>query len=124
MGSFNNWSTERQAPALWSVLHEHGGRSTLIAYRGTWPPEASQDLVITETGALVAGEQLYDAWPIGDYLGKGLSLLYTKPSDLLERLGVLPSTALPGERQFLGAHMYPTWMRNGRGNSRWTPKYA
>jgi hypothetical protein len=103
MGSFNNWSTQRQVPALWSVLHEHGGRSTLIAYRGTWPPEASQDLVITETGALVAGEQLYDAWPIGDYLGKGLSLLYTKPSDLLERLGVLPSTALPGERQ-------PAWL--------------
>ena len=33
-------SYKRKTKALWDVVSQYGGRNTLIAYRGTWPPES------------------------------------------------------------------------------------
>ena len=98
LAGFYTPSFDRRVKALWNLLHEYGGRSTLIAYRGTWPPENDADLVITEPGAQVAGAEIYDAFPDSVHPGAPMSLTHTKPLGLFEDLGMLPSSVPEDER--------------------------
>jgi predicted AlkP superfamily phosphohydrolase/phosphomutase len=103
---FTNFFTpsyQRGVNALWNVLHDYGGRSTLIAYRGTWPPENDADLVITEPGAEVAAGKIYAAFPESQHPGAPMSLTHTKPLSLFSDLGMLP-TGVPDEERL------PAWL--------------
>lgn len=103
IGGFYTPSYARGVKALWNVLHEHGGRSTLIGYRGTWPPESDADIVITEPSTQVAGGELYAAFPVSVHPGASMSLTHTRPLGLLEDLGLLPSSVPESER-------LPAWL--------------
>ena len=103
IGSFNTPSFDRKVKALWNVLHDYGGRSTLIAYRGTWPPENDADVVISEPGAQVAATEIYAAFPESSHPGAPMSLTHTKPLGLFEDLGMLPSSVPEDQR-------LPAWL--------------
>jgi len=94
---------DRPVKALWNLVHDHGGRSTLIAYRGTWPPEEDADLVITEPGAQVAASRIYAAFPDSSHPGASMTETHTRPAGLLEDLGMVPSDVPEEER-------LPAWM--------------
>lgn len=98
IGRFDQPSYARKVPALWTVLRDYGGRSTLLDFRGTWPPEGDADRVLTEPGAQVAGAELFAAFPASDHPGAGMPLTLAKPVDLLEQLGMLPNPVPRAER--------------------------
>jgi hypothetical protein len=101
--NFYTASWRRGVKAIWDVLYERGGRSTLIAYRGTWPPEASAEIVITEPGAQAAGAQLYDSFPESDHPGASLDFTHTRPDQLFELLDMLPNPVAVEDR-------LPAWL--------------
>jgi hypothetical protein len=95
---FNTPSSVRRVKALWSVLAEHGGKSRLLAYRGTWPPEHSGGVVLTEPGAIAAGRELFDSIGTASHPGFAEPDTLARPTDLLEQLGVLPASTPPSDR--------------------------
>jgi hypothetical protein len=106
IANFHTPSSERGVKALWNVVDEYGGRSTLISFRGTWPPESAAELVITEPGAQVFAAQLYDVTPQSSHPGAAHALTHTRPVDLFERLDMGPDPRPPGSR-------LPAWLPLG-----------
>lgn len=91
---YSSWEQEssaRRVKALWNVLADHGGTSTLVAGRGTWPPEPDASYVLTEAGLDAAAHLIYRAWG-STQNSERLALIddWTRPSDLFTTLGVLP----------------------------------
>lgn len=86
-------SSDRGVKAIWDVLAEAGGTSTLLSMRNGWPAESSATYVVTEFALDLAADQIYQRW--------GFELLpidsgLTRPPGLLEQLGLLPHV---GERR-------------------------
>ncbi len=88
-------ASERKVKALWSVLAEQGGRSALIGYRNTWPPEATASVVITEPGLEYAASKLHKIPKEADHPGFRQHATHTKPERLFETLGILPASEEP-----------------------------
>lgn len=85
-------SSDRRAAALWEVLHAHGGSSTLVSFRNTWPPEESARYVLTEYGLDWAASEMYERVPREKpELRMLIPQTRVKPEDLFEQLG-LPET--------------------------------
>ena len=86
--NFGTPSTNRRSPTLWDVVHEYGGKSTLVDLHNTWPADPSAEIVVTEpgveifTGVLYESSSSLDSGPIFDQPDT-----WTKPSDLFEQLG-------------------------------------
>ena len=91
---------ERRAKTVWDVLHAHGGTSTAIAWRNTWPPEEALDYVLTEEGLDWAAELRFLRFPPDRTLRMDRAESRAKPQDLFESLGLAPYT---GERPNVNA---------------------
>ena len=83
---------DRPVPAIWTILAAHGGTTTQVSYRNTFPVEPGVTYNVSEPGLLAAGNQIFDAQ--ASYLsGEDLDRLeLTWPPRLLETLGLLPAT--------------------------------
>ena len=51
ISSITQLSSERRVKAIWSVLHDYGGTSTVLAMRNTWPAEPDIDFNFGEGGS-------------------------------------------------------------------------
>lgn len=84
-------SSRRGVPAIWTWNARHGGLSTLVSMRGTWPPEEDGGFVVTEPGLDVAAGEIYDRWYAAPaHPGLAQPETYTSPPGLLYLLGMLP----------------------------------
>jgi hypothetical protein len=83
---------DRLVPAIWTVLAAHGGTTTQVSYRNTYPVEPGVTYNISEPGLVVAANQLFDAQQSysPDYEADYLQL--TWPPLLFETLGLLPAS--------------------------------
>lgn len=89
-------SSRRLAPAIWELNDAHGGVSTLVSIRGSWPPEDDAGFVFTEPGLDVAAGKIHDRWWIAPpHPGLTRPATHTRPPGLFELLGLLPHS---GER--------------------------
>jgi hypothetical protein len=83
---------DRAVPAIWTVLAAHGGTTTQVSYRNTYPVEPGVTYNVSEPGLVVASQEVFDAQqPFGqeDALDR---LELTWPPRLFETLGVLPAS--------------------------------
>jgi len=74
------------------VLAAHGGTTTQVSFRNTFPVEPGVTYDVSESGLVVASTQVFDAqnaYPVDDALDR---LELTWPPLLFETLGVLPAT--------------------------------
>jgi hypothetical protein len=83
---------DRPVPAIWTVLAGHGGTTTQVSYRNTFPVEPGVTYDVSEPGLVVAGGQLFDmqAPQVTEEALDRLEL--TWPPLLFESLGVLPAS--------------------------------
>jgi hypothetical protein len=93
MDVFESEPWDRRVPAVWQVLARHGGTTTHVSYRNTFPPEPGTTYNLSELGLDSAAYQVYDAWPAapperGERMNR---LQHTWPPLLFETLGILPS---------------------------------
>ena len=83
---------DRPVPAIWTILAAHGGTTTQVSYRNTFPVEPGVTYDVSEQGLLAAGNQIFDAqysYNSGEDLDR---LELTWPPLLFETLGLLPAT--------------------------------
>lgn len=97
MVGFHSRADERGAKALWTVHGEHGGISTLISWRNTWPTEPEASYVLTEPGLDVHAREVFEVpGPPPDHPALEAPASLAKPHWLFQMGGVLPqSQALP-----------------------------
>lgn len=88
-------SPERRVKAIWDVLREHGGETTTLDVRNTWPPEANVSFSLTQPGSDYAAHQLFRVWPAAADARGDEAELRTKPPFLLEALWIGPSEDPP-----------------------------
>jgi hypothetical protein len=81
---------ERRAKTVWEVLSAKGGTAAAIAWRNTWPPEASLKYVLTEEGLDWAAEQRFTRFPPDRTLRMDRAESRAKPQDLFESLKLAP----------------------------------
>jgi hypothetical protein len=83
---------DRPVPAIWTVLAAHGGTTTQVSYRNTYPVEPGVTYNVSEQGLVVAANQVFDAQQpfVADDASDHLEL--TWPPLLFETLGVLPAS--------------------------------
>jgi hypothetical protein len=84
---------DRAVPAIWTILAAHGGTTTQVSYRNTFPVEPGVTYDVSEQGLLAAANQIFDAqnsYTSGEDLDR---LELTWPPLLFESLGLLPVTA-------------------------------
>jgi type I phosphodiesterase/nucleotide pyrophosphatase len=81
---------DRPVPAIWTVLAAHGGTTTQVSYRNTFPVEPGVTYDVSEQGLVVAGTAVFDAQNayISGEDHDRLQLAW--PPKLFETLGVLP----------------------------------
>lgn len=83
---------DRPVPAIWSVLAAHGGTTTQVSYRNTFPVEPGVTYNISEPGLVVAGGEVFDAQQNYGSTEALDRLELTWPPLLFESLGVLPAS--------------------------------
>lgn len=88
-------SDERRSKTIWNVVADHGGSSTLLSWRNTWPPDEPLDWVLSEPGADLAAEEVHDLWKPLDTPGMDDVENLAQPSFLVELLGLVPPASAP-----------------------------
>lgn len=96
VATIHHGSKGRGVAAIWNALASHGGRSTLVAFRNSWPPEPDVTYVLTEPGLDMTAAALYDVYPAPAMSPPNLAKAYhARPEGLFEELGLVPHA---GER--------------------------
>jgi hypothetical protein len=88
---------DRPVPAIWTVLARHGGTTTQVSYRNTFPVEPGVTYDVSEPALVVAGKQLFDVQQPYDGIDERDRLELTWPPLLFEKLGVLPASGTPAK---------------------------
>jgi hypothetical protein len=92
MVQFASEPHDRPVPAIWTVLAAHGGTTTQVSYRNTFPVEPGVTYDVSEPGLVVAGKDLFaveSPYDVDDALDR---LELTWPPRLFETLGILPAS--------------------------------
>jgi hypothetical protein len=88
---------DRTAPAVWTVLARHGGTTTQVSYRNTFPVEPGVTYDVSEPALSMAAKRLFDAQNPYTYTDEPDRLELTWPPLLFEKLGVLPASGTPAQ---------------------------
>jgi hypothetical protein len=83
-------STQREVPAIWSVLEQTGRASLLISFRATWPSQSLLNVVVSEGQLDRTVQEVFEAWPSPSPLPG-----FEDPSPLFP---ILKLTPIEGER--------------------------